>query len=132
MTIWIGVFSESTSATAAHNAVQDVLARLNVYRITDVDIDFRQSFYMLEVSPRLLNHVHVHELDPLSDVISPLIPALGPPISTKASPDTQRMMALYLVEGGSSNRLLGLVVVTSSSDPRKPTSTTFTTAQSVN
>ena len=132
MTIWISVFPKSTSATAAHNAAQDVLALLNDYQDTDIDIDFHESFYMREVSPRLLNQVHVHELDPLSDVISPLTPALGPPISTKASPDTQRMMALYLVEGGSSNRLLGLVVVTSSSDPRKPTSTTFTTAQSVN
>ena len=39
VTIWIGVFSESTSATAAHDAAQDVLALLKDYQITDVDID---------------------------------------------------------------------------------------------
>ena len=82
MTIWIGVFSESTSATATHSAAQDVLALLKNHQITDVDIDFRESFSMREVGPRLLNHVHVHELDPLSNVISPFTPALGLPIST--------------------------------------------------
>ena len=106
--IWIGVLPESTSATSAHNAAQDVLALLNDYQITDVDIDFRESFYMREVGPRLLNHVHIPELDPLADVISPLTPALGLPISTKASPNTQGTMALYLTEGGDSDRLLGL------------------------
>jgi hypothetical protein len=42
VTIWIGVSPESTSATAAHDMAQDVL--LKDYQITDVDIDFRESF----------------------------------------------------------------------------------------
>ncbi len=57
-------------------------------------------------SPRLLEPVG--RLDPLVDVVSPLTPALGLSISTKARPDAQGTMSLYLAEGGGSDRLLGL------------------------
>ncbi|KAI1787375.1 hypothetical protein LXA43DRAFT_1098305 [Ganoderma leucocontextum] len=106
VTIWIGVFPESTSATAAHDAAQDVLALLKDYQITDVDIDIRESFYTREVGPQLLKPVD--DLDPLADVVSALTPALGLRISTKARPGAQGTMALYLAEGGDSDRLLGL------------------------
>jgi hypothetical protein len=81
VTIWIGVFPRSTSATAAHGAAQDVLALLKDYQITDVDVDFRESFYTREVSPQLLKPVN--EMSPLADVVSPLTPALGLRISTR-------------------------------------------------
>src|SRR5258708_33515916 len=106
VTIWIGVLPESTSATAAHAAAQDVLALLNDYQITDVDVDFRESFYTREAGPQLLEPVD--DLDPLVDVVSPLTPALGLRISTRARPDAQGTMALYLAEGGGSDNLLGL------------------------
>ncbi|KAK0213851.1 hypothetical protein IW262DRAFT_1411917 [Armillaria fumosa] len=106
VTIWIGVFPESTSATAAHDAAQAVLTLLRHYQITDVDVDFRESFYTREAGPQLLGPVG--DLDPLVDVVSPLTPALGLRISTKARPDAQGTMALYLAEGGGSDRLLGL------------------------
>ncbi|OBZ67803.1 hypothetical protein A0H81_12435, partial [Grifola frondosa] len=83
-----------------------VLALLKDYQITDVDIDFCESFYTREVGPQL--HKPVDDLDPLVDVISPLTPALGLPISTRARPDAQGTMALYLAEGGGKDRLLGL------------------------
>ena len=106
VTIWIGVFPESTSATAAHDAAQDVLALLRDYQITDIDIDYRESFYTREAGPRLLQPVD--DLDPLVDVVSPLTPALGLRISTKARPNAEGTMALYLAKGGDSNKLLGL------------------------
>jgi hypothetical protein len=106
VTIWIGVLPESTSATAAHDAAQAVLALLKDYQITDVDVDFRESFYTREAGPQLLEPVG--DLDPLVDVVSPLTPALGLRISTKARPDAQGTMALYLAEGGGSDNLLGL------------------------
>ncbi|KAH8114185.1 hypothetical protein DFH11DRAFT_1856007 [Phellopilus nigrolimitatus] len=106
VTIWIGVFPESTSATAARDAAQDVLALLKDYQITDVDVDFRESFYTREAGPQLLEPVD--DLDPLVDVVSPLTPALGLRIATKARPNAQGTMALYLAEGGGRNRLLGL------------------------
>ena len=85
---------------------QDVLAPLRDYQIIDVDVDFRESFYTREAGPQLLQPVD--DLDPLVDVVSPLTPALGLHISTKARPDAQGTMALYLAEGGDSDNLLGL------------------------
>ncbi|KAL5514043.1 hypothetical protein ACEPAG_2804 [Sanghuangporus baumii] len=117
VTIWIGVSPDTTSATAAYGAAQDVLALLKDFEITDVDVDFRESVYVREVGPRL--HRPVGDLDPLVDVVGPLTPALGLRISTKARPNAQGTMALYLAEGGDSNRLLGLTcrhVLISSND----------------
>ena len=106
VTIWIGVFPESTSATAAYHAAQDVLALLRGYQIVDVDVDFRESIYVREAGPQLLEPVD--DLNPLVDVVSPLTPALGLRIYTKARPDAQGTMALYLAEGGGSDNVLGL------------------------
>lgn len=106
VTIWIGVFPESTTPTGAHYAAQSVLALLQQYQITDVDVDFRESIYTRVVGPRLLKPVD--DLDPLVDVVSPLTPALGLRISTRVRPNAQGTMAIYLAEGGGSDRLLGL------------------------
>ncbi|KAG9075984.1 hypothetical protein FRC06_009779, partial [Ceratobasidium sp. 370] len=106
VTIWIGVFPGSTTATAAHHAAQSVLALLQGCQITDVDVDFRESIYTRSVGPRLLRPVR--DRDPLAEVVTPLTPALGLCISTRARPDAQGTMALYLAEGDGSNRLLGL------------------------
>ncbi|KAJ7602542.1 hypothetical protein B0H17DRAFT_1222761 [Mycena rosella] len=67
----------------------DVLALLKDYQITDVDVDFRESFYTREAGPRLLEPVG--DLDPLVDVAR-----------------RSGTMALYLAEGGGSDNLLGL------------------------
>ncbi|KAK0480954.1 hypothetical protein EDD18DRAFT_1363558 [Armillaria luteobubalina] len=64
-------------------------ALLKHYQITDIDIDFRESFYTCEAGPQLLGSI---------DVVSPLTPTLGLCISTKARPHTQGMMALYLAK----------------------------------
>lgn len=106
-TIWIGVIPESTTATAAHHAAQDVLTLLQDRTITDVDVDFRESYYIREAGPRLLQPVG-HE-NPLAKLIGPLTPTLGLCISTAARPTAQGTMALYFTEGGAgNNNLLGL------------------------
>ncbi|KAI0786131.1 hypothetical protein C8Q75DRAFT_794210 [Abortiporus biennis] len=69
---------------------QDVLALLEGYKITDVDIDFRESNYVREVGPLL--HTPVGDLDPLLDT----------------RPGAQGTMAVYIAEGDNSDRLLGL------------------------
>jgi len=69
-------------------------------------VDFRESIYTRDVGPQLLKPVG--DLDPLINVVSPLTPALGLCISTRARPNAQGTMALYLAEGGGSDRLLGL------------------------
>ncbi|KAF8875613.1 hypothetical protein CPB85DRAFT_540200 [Mucidula mucida] len=75
VTIWIGVFPESTSATVAHDAAQDSLALLKDHNISDVDIDFLESFYTREVGPLL--HKPVTFEHPLVNVVSPITSALG-------------------------------------------------------
>jgi hypothetical protein len=100
------VSPDTTSPTAAHSAAEDVLALLEDYQITDVDVDFRESTYVREVGPRL--HRPVGDLDPLVDVVGPITPALGLGISTQANLGVQGTMALYLNEGGGSDKLLGL------------------------
>ena len=81
-------------------------------------------FYTREVVPQLLEPVG--NLDPLVDVVNSLTPALILRISTRDSPDTQGTMA-------SSPKVVAAIgswtfrAVMSSSDPRKPTSTTFAT-----
>lgn len=108
VTIWIGVFPNSTSATAAHDAAEVVLALLKDYQILDVDIEYRESVYTREAGITLFKPIENAELDPLVDFVSPLTPSLGLSISTKTRPDVQGTMALYLAEGGDRNRLLGL------------------------
>ncbi|KAJ1301685.1 hypothetical protein OPQ81_008921 [Rhizoctonia solani] len=74
VTIWVGV-PTNTPPTIAHNAAQDVLALLERCHITDVIVEFRESYYHTKTGPRLLRPVG--DLDALVDVISPLTPALG-------------------------------------------------------
>jgi len=59
-----------------------------------------------EVGLRL--HRPVGDLDPLVDVVGPLTSALGLGISTNAGLGAQGTMAVYIAEGGDSDRLLGL------------------------
>ncbi|KAH9937953.1 hypothetical protein B0H21DRAFT_758006 [Amylocystis lapponica] len=123
VTLWIGVFLDITSATAAHDAAQEILALLAKHQITDVDIDFRGSIYTREVGPELVPPVD--DLDPLVKVVSPIAPALGLHISTRARHNAQGTIAVYLEEGskGKNNRLLGVScrhVLVSSQEPNTP------------
>lgn len=107
VTIWIGVFPGTVTPTAAHNAALLVLALLKDHNITDIDVDFRESLYMRKAGPRLLAPIRSTK-HPLVDVIDPLTPALGLPVSTMAQPSVEGTMALYLNQDASSNVLLGL------------------------
>ncbi|EGN92456.1 hypothetical protein SERLA73DRAFT_191106 [Serpula lacrymans var. lacrymans S7.3] len=121
VTIWIGVSLDITSATAAHDAAQEILALLSKNEIVDVDIDFRGSIYRRHVGPVLVPPVN--DLDPLLEVVSPINPALGLYISTRVRPNAQGTMAVYLAEGGKDNRLLGLScrhVLISPEEPNTP------------
>ena len=82
------------------------MTRLTDYQINDVGVEYRESFYTREAGPQLLRSVR--ELHPLADVLSPLTPALGLCIFSKARPNVHGTVALYLAEGGDSNNLPGL------------------------
>ncbi|GAW04859.1 hypothetical protein LENED_006675 [Lentinula edodes] len=106
VTIWVGVFPGLVTATAAHDVAKIILDLLKVYQIADVDIEFRESLHVSNVGPQLFKAVDAE--DPLVHVVSPLTPLLGLCISTRARPDSQGTMALYLNKGDGSDDLLGL------------------------
>ncbi|KAI9651430.1 MAG: hypothetical protein M1829_003010 [Trizodia sp. TS-e1964] len=107
ITIWIGVIPELTSATAAHDAAEVILALLSKkFHISNIDIHFRNSVYFRAAVPKLRSSVD--DLDPIVNVASPLTTSLGLGISTVSMPFAEGTMALYLQEGGRKNRLLGL------------------------
>ncbi|KAJ3803887.1 hypothetical protein F5876DRAFT_84203 [Lentinula aff. lateritia] len=106
VTIWVGVFPGLVTATAAHNVAKIILDLLKVYQIADVDIEFHKSLYISNAGPQLFKAVDAK--DPLVNVVSPLTPLLGLQISTRARPDSQGTMALYLNKGDGSDDLLGL------------------------
>ena len=81
VTLWIGVPPELTAVTAAHNAAQGILALLKDRHITEVDIDFRESLYMREVGPQLLERVRNSDPLSMSLVRSLLRSAFTPPPS---------------------------------------------------
>ncbi|KAH8831698.1 hypothetical protein DL96DRAFT_844183 [Flagelloscypha sp. PMI_526] len=121
ITIWIGVFIEITSATDAHDAAKAILVLLADYQISDIDVAFRDTHYVCATGPQLVPPVG--EGDSLRKVVSPITPALGLYISTRARPNIQGTMAIYLAEGGTKNRLLGLTcrhVVIPSDEPNLP------------
>lgn len=80
---------------------------LRNYQITNVDVEFRESYHKLKAGPQLL--APVHGLNPLVDLVSSLSPTLGLHSSTKARLDIEVKMALYLAQGGGSDNLLGLL-----------------------
>jgi hypothetical protein len=69
-----------TTIVYSNHVPQDVLALLRDYQITNIGIDHREHFYTREAGPQLLQPVN--DLDPLVDVVSPLIPVLGLKVAT--------------------------------------------------
>jgi hypothetical protein len=124
--LWIGVRPDTLQGAGevAFNAANDLLDLLATFGITDVKVEYRESVYTRSVGrSRALRSVS--NLNPTVDVRGPLTPALGLPIAASARPDAQGTMALYFAEGGHSDKVLVLPVVTSSSrQARKLTTTT--------
>jgi threonine dehydrogenase-like Zn-dependent dehydrogenase len=101
VTIWIGVFLESTTATAAHHAAQGILALLQKYQITDVNVDFRESVYTHAIGPQLLKPI-----DDLGDGHALLAVKFSIDREQMASP--QPHLRRILVIGGGPSGLVAL------------------------
>ncbi|THU87880.1 hypothetical protein K435DRAFT_821801 [Dendrothele bispora CBS 962.96] len=69
----------------------------------DIEIAFRESVYIRSSGPQLLNHVI--SVDPTADIRSPFTGALGVPIAPRNVSHNESTGALYLCEGGQSNKL---------------------------
>ncbi|KAF9000052.1 hypothetical protein BDZ89DRAFT_1027699 [Hymenopellis radicata] len=107
--IWIGVYPASLQGEDAFRSSNQILDLLAGFDIDDVEVEFRESIYKQSAGPALLRSVgSVCRVDNTADVCGPLTPALGLSIATSDRPTTQGTMALYFVEGGDSNKVLGL------------------------
>ncbi|KAH8115251.1 hypothetical protein DFH11DRAFT_1688466 [Phellopilus nigrolimitatus] len=69
----------------------------------DVEIAFRESVFTRSDGPQLLKHVI--SLDPTADIGSPFTGALGVQIAPRNTPHFEGTGALYLCEGGQSDRV---------------------------
>jgi len=101
--LWVGVEPKSLSLEGAKVAAVGCKRILADAQFSDVEIAFRESVFTRSTGPRLLNHVST--FDPTADIRSPFTPDLGVQIAPRATPYLEGTGALYLCEGGESNRV---------------------------
>jgi hypothetical protein len=104
--LWIGVLPDSLIGEDAFNSANGLLELLKNYSITDVDIEYRESVYKRSVGSLLVKSVP--DLNSTMDVVDPLTPTLGLPISRSIMPLFQRTTGFYLAEGGDSEDILAV------------------------
>jgi hypothetical protein len=91
----------SLSDEDAHTAAIGCQELLESYKITDVEVEFRESIFARSASPKLLKYVSFkYPLpNPSPGVRGPLTPALGLRIAAQATPYAEGTGALYISEG---------------------------------
>lgn len=102
--LWIGVAPESLLSEDAHTSGNAYLDLLEQFGITDVEVKFRESIYILLAGPNLLKPTSDLDLD--ADVHAPLTPALGLSIAAHTTPHIEGTGGIYLAEGGDSKKVL--------------------------
>ena len=112
--LWIGVMPQSLSGEDAHTAAVACLELLKSYKITDVEIEFRESIFSRFARPKLLESggdpnmgrtpsgLNFHYNNAVSEVRGPLTPALGLQIAARATPYAEGTGGLYISEGSNS------------------------------
>jgi hypothetical protein len=101
--LWVGIMPGTLSHDDAKVAAVHCKEILAYYGIMDVEIAFRDSIVTQSARPQLLTHVPA--TDPTTHVRSPFTPALGLQIAPRAFPHFEGTGALYLCEGGVSDRV---------------------------
>jgi len=105
--LWVGVLPGAFSYPGTTGMAAALAARckqiLSEYKITNVEIAFRESTYTRSAGPQLLDHAP--SVDPTADVRVPFTPALGLQIAPKTFPHIEGTGCLYLCEGGGSDRI---------------------------
>ncbi|KAF8327856.1 hypothetical protein F5887DRAFT_1083532 [Amanita rubescens] len=101
--LWVGVNPGSLSLEAAKTAAAGCKAILAATHFPDVEIAFRESVFTRSAGPRLVNHVR--STDPTADIRNPFTGTLSVQIAPKNAPYSEGTGALYLCEGGQSNRI---------------------------
>ncbi|CCM05671.1 uncharacterized protein FIBRA_07901 [Fibroporia radiculosa] len=101
--LWIGVMPQSLSSEDAHIAAVDCQKLLQSYKLTDVEVEFRESIFARSACLQLLRSVPTS--NPTAVVRDPLTPTLGLRIAARATPYTEGTGALYISEGSNSNKV---------------------------
>lgn len=106
--LWIGVERKTLSFEDAKEAANGCKQILTEAQFPDVEIAFRESTFIRfsgATGPKLLNQPEHSYFDPVADVRSPFTPALAIQIAPRDTPHIDGAGALYLREGGQSNRV---------------------------
>lgn len=101
--LWVGVDPGSLSLEDAKAAAIGCKQILAAAQFPDVEIAFRESVFTQSTGPQLLNHVL--SVDPTFDIRSPFNGTLGIQIAPRNTPYLEGTGALYLCEGGQSDRI---------------------------
>jgi len=101
--LWIGVKPQSVSGEDAHTAAVGCQDLLKSYKITDVEVEFRESVFTRSAGPKLLRSASFS--NPTAGLCCPLTPALGLQIAVRAPPYTEGTGALYLSDDRNSDKV---------------------------
>ncbi|TDL17861.1 hypothetical protein BD410DRAFT_534844 [Rickenella mellea] len=104
--LWVGVKPGTLSREHAVFAAVGCKKILEKFKITDVEIAFRESLFTRSAGPQLLQYVS--SVDATAEVRGPLTPALGLPIAARATPHVEGFGGIYICEGGESKRVFVL------------------------
>ena len=104
--LWVGVHPGSLSLKDAKVAAVGCKKILAAAQFPDIEIAFRESVFTWSAGPKLLDHIpFVLEEHPTADIRSPFTGALGVQIAPQSAPHFEGTGALYLCEGGQSDRV---------------------------
>jgi hypothetical protein len=97
----------SLSDEDAHTAAIGCQELLESYKITDVEVEFRESIFARSARPKLLKYVSFMDssANPSAGVRGPLTPALGLRIAAQATPYAECTGGLYISEGHNSDKV---------------------------
>lgn len=101
--LWIGVMPRSLSGEDAHTAAVGCQKLLESYKITDVEIEFRESIFARSAGPKLLKPVS--STNATAGIRGPLNPVLSLRIAARATPYTEGTGALYISECRNSDKV---------------------------
>ena len=104
--LWVGVHPRSLSFEGAKVAAVGCKKILAAAQFPDIEIAFRESVFTWSAGPKLLDHIpFISNEHPTADIRSPFTGSLGVQIAPQNTPHIEGTGALYLCEGGQSDRV---------------------------
>ncbi|KAK0193406.1 hypothetical protein F5146DRAFT_1110115 [Armillaria mellea] len=101
--LWIGVKPGSLSRKDTEAATVDCEGLLSKFKLTDVEVAFRESLFIRSAHPKLLKYVY--SSNPTAGVRAPLTTALGLQIAAQDTMYAEGTGALYISESHDSEKV---------------------------